>query len=86
MSNISNTRGNKFKMQLTHIHYKTQKHFFSNIIFAILSSLPDDVVLVDSSNIFENRVDKFGLFRILELIGVPTSPELEVVVLSIYSV
>jgi len=28
MSNISNTRGNQYKMQLTHMHYNLQKHFF----------------------------------------------------------
>jgi len=35
MSNISNSRDNKFKMQLTHIHYNIRQHIFSNRILAI---------------------------------------------------
>ena len=59
MSNISNTRGNKFKMQLTHIHYNLRKHFFSNRIIDVWNSLPNDIVSADSTNIFKNRLDKF---------------------------
>ena len=57
--NISNTRGNKFKMQLTHIHYNLRKHFFSNRIIDVWNSLPNDIVSADSTNIFKNRLDKF---------------------------
>ena len=59
MSNISYTRGNKFKMQLTHIHYNLRKHFFSNRIIDVWNSLPNDIVSADSTNIFKNRLDKF---------------------------
>jgi len=52
MSNISNTTGNQFKMHFTHIHYNIRKHFFSNRIIAVWNSLPNDVVSVDSTNIF----------------------------------
>jgi hypothetical protein len=68
MSNISNTRGNKFKMQLTNIHYNILKRFFSNKIIAVLNSLPNDVVLVDSTNIFKNRLDQFLINQDLEVI------------------
>lgn len=59
MSNISYTRGNKFKMQLSHIHYNLRKHFFSNRIIDVWNSLPNDIVSADSTNIFKNRLDKF---------------------------
>ena len=59
MSNISNTRGNRFKMQFPHIHYNIRKYLFSNRIIAIWNSLLNDVVSVHSSNIFKNRLDKF---------------------------
>ena len=59
MSHVSNTRGNKYKLQLTHIHYNLRKHFFSNRIIEVWNSLPNDVVLAESTNIFENRHDKF---------------------------
>ena len=59
MSHVSNTRGNKYKLQLTHIHYNLRKHFFSNRIIEVWNSLPNDVVLAESTNIFKNRLDKF---------------------------
>ena len=44
LSHVSNTRGNIYKMQLTHLHYNLCKHFFSNRIIAIWNSLPNMVV------------------------------------------
>ena len=35
MSHVSNTRGNKYKLQLTHIRYNLRKHFFSNRIIEV---------------------------------------------------
>jgi len=58
MFNIFNTRGNQFKMHLTHIHCNIRKHFFSNRIIAVWM-LPNDVVYVDSTNILKNCVDMF---------------------------
>jgi hypothetical protein len=55
---ISITRGNEFKMKLTHIHYEIWKHSFSDRIFAVWNS-PPNVVVVDLTYIFENRVEKF---------------------------
>jgi hypothetical protein len=66
MSNISNTRGNQLKMQLTHIHYNLRKHFFSNKIIAVWNSLPNDVVSVHSTNIFKNCLDKFWFHQALK--------------------
>jgi len=40
------------KMQLTHIHYNLREHFFSNIIIAVWSSLPNIIVNAESTNIF----------------------------------
>ena len=34
MSHVSNTRGNKYKLQLTHMHYNLRTHFFSNRIIS----------------------------------------------------
>jgi len=31
LSNVINTRGNVYKMQLTHMHYNLHKHLFSNM-------------------------------------------------------
>ena len=59
LSHVSNTRGNMYKMQLTHMHYNLRKHFFSNRIVAIWNSLPNTVVSAESVNIFKNRLDKF---------------------------
>ena len=56
MSSISNTRGNMFKMQLTHTRYNIRKHFFSNRIIALWNSLPNDVVSAVSTNIIKNRL------------------------------
>jgi len=39
-ANVFNTRGNIYKMQLTHMHYNLCKHFFSNRIIAVWNSLP----------------------------------------------
>ena len=59
MSNISYTRGNMFKMQLTHTRYNMRKHFFSNRIIAIWNTLPNDVVSANTTNTFKVRLDKF---------------------------
>jgi len=39
LSNVLNTRGNIYKMQLTHMHYNLREHFFSNRIIAVWNSL-----------------------------------------------
>ena len=44
LSNVSNTRGNIYKMHSTLMHYNLCKHLFSNIIVAIWNSLPNTVV------------------------------------------
>ena len=59
LSHVSNTRGNIYKLQLTHMHYNLRKHFFSNRIVAIWNSLPNTVVTAESTNTFKNRLDKF---------------------------
>jgi hypothetical protein len=59
LSHVSNTRGNIYKMHLTHMHYNLRKHFFSIRVIAIWNSLPNDVVSAESTNIFKSRLDKF---------------------------
>ena len=59
LSNVSNTRGNIYKLQLTHIHYNLRKHFFSIRIVAVWNSLPNSIVNAESTNIFKNRLDRF---------------------------
>jgi len=51
----------------------------------VWNSLPNDVVYKDSSNISKNRLVKFWYNQILNLIGMPTLTELEVVVKSVHS-
>ena len=58
LSHVSNTRGNIYKMQLTHLHYNIPKHFFNRIV-AIWNSLLCMVVSAESTNTFKNRLDKF---------------------------
>jgi len=50
MSNVSITRGNEFKMQLTHIHYNSRKHIFVSRVMDVWNSLPNEVVSADSKN------------------------------------
>ena len=59
LSNVSNTRGNMYKLQLTHVHYNLRKHFFSNRIVAVWNSLPNIIVNAESTNKFKNRLDRF---------------------------
>jgi len=59
MSNVSITRGNQFKMQLTHIHFNLRKHFFTNRAIDVWNSLPNEVVSADSINILKSYLDKF---------------------------
>ena len=79
LSTISNTRGNIYKMQLTHMHYNLRKHFFSNRIIAVWNSLPNVVVSAESTNAFEIVWISSGLIKHLNLIGKLTLPELEAV-------
>jgi ribonucleases P/MRP protein subunit RPP40 len=55
----SKTRGNRHKLNLNHCHYDLRKHFFTNRVVAIWNSLPDNVVDVNSINIFKNRLDSY---------------------------
>jgi len=51
LSYVSNTRGNIYKLQLTHMQYNLRKHLFSNIIVAVWNSLPNIIVSAESTNI-----------------------------------
>jgi len=58
---VSNTRGNIYKMQLTQMHYNSCKHFYSNRTVAAWNSLPNIVVSAGSTNISKNRLDKLWI-------------------------
>jgi len=79
LSNVFNTRGNIYKMQVAHMHYNLRKHFFSSLIelsqyeivfltLLLMQSLLTclKIVWIDS-----------GLIRNLNLIGRMTLLELE---------
>jgi len=61
LPDVSNTRGNMYKLQLTHTHYNLRKNFFSNKIVTVWNSLPNIVVSAESTNIFKSRLDKLWL-------------------------
>jgi len=79
LSNVFSTKGMQliYKMQLTHMHYNLRKHFFSNLIIAVLNSLPNIIVNAESTIIYKIDWIDSGLIRKLNLIGMPTLPELE---------
>jgi len=53
------TRGNSFKLSLSRCTYEIYKFSFNNRIVHLWNSLPDDIVLSSSLNIFKNKLDKF---------------------------
>jgi len=76
-SNVFSTRGNIYKMPLTHMHYNLRKHFFSNIIITVWTSLPNIIVNAEFTNIFKIDWIDSGLIRKLNLIDMLKLPELE---------
>jgi len=56
---VSITRGNKFKLVPQHCKYDLRKHYFTNRVVPIWNSLPNDVVMADTINLFKNHLDKF---------------------------
>jgi hypothetical protein len=57
LSHVSNTRGDIYKLQSTHLHYNLRKHFFSNRTVVIWNSLPNTVVSAESINTFKSRLE-----------------------------
>jgi len=41
------------------MRYNLRKHFFINRIIAVWNSLPNTIVIAESTNIFKNRLDRF---------------------------
>jgi len=67
MSSVSITRGNQFKMQLTHIHYNMQKHFFTDRVIDAWNRLPGEVIsALNIFLIFKSRLDKFWYIQDLK--------------------
>jgi len=53
------SRVNMYKLQKFNCHYNLRKYSFSSRVVNLWNSLPNDVVEVDSINIFKNRLDKY---------------------------
>ena len=59
LNDYVSTRGNDLKLQVLNTRYELRKHFFTCRIIAYWNSLPNEVILADSTNIFKKRLDKF---------------------------
>jgi len=53
------TRGNNFKLVPQHCRYDLRKYYFTTRVVPIWNSLPNDVVMADSTNLFKKHLDKF---------------------------
>jgi hypothetical protein len=58
LSHNALTRGHRFKLFQSHVHYDSRKYFFVNRIISLWNNLPDYVVTADTVNSFKNRLDK----------------------------
>ena len=67
------------KLLVKRCRYELQKNFFSNRIVNMCNSLPDYVVMSDTSNTFKNRLDlmHIGNTEIFYFIIVQPTPELQ---------
>ena len=52
------TRGNNLRLQKHHTRYDL-RNYFNNRVVNLWNSLPNRVVMSDSTNIFKNRLDSF---------------------------
>ena len=59
VNNTINTRGNQYKLYQNRSQYDLRKHFFTNRVVAVWNSLPDNVVMVDSTILFKRQLDCF---------------------------
>ena len=76
---VSNKSGIRYETQSTRIYHNLPKHFFDSTIISAWNSSPDDVVSVESTNNFISF-----LSQDLKFDGMPTLPELEIVVWKYY--
>ena len=51
------------KLLVKRCRYELQKNFFSNRIVNMCNSLPDYVVMSDTSNTFKNRLDLYAHWK-----------------------
>ena len=58
-SNVTITRGNRYKLAIQSVKYDLRKYFFTNRVAPIWNSLPDVVVSAPSVSSFKNRLDKY---------------------------
>jgi len=55
----STTRGNVFKLDKSRAKNDLRKYYFTNRVVNAWNSLPDHVVLSETTNTFKSRLDKF---------------------------
>ena len=53
-----NLKGNDYTLEQKRIYKPECKHFFCNKVVTIWNTLPNNVVLSESLNVFKNRLDK----------------------------
>jgi hypothetical protein len=53
------TRGNDCKLSISRTRYDLRKYSFTNRVVNTWNSLPNYIVLSDTTNQFKNRLDKF---------------------------
>ena len=58
------TRGNNLRLQKHHTRYDLRKYYFNNRVVNLWNSLPNRVLMSDSTNIFKNGT-AFGKVKIL---------------------
>ena len=58
-SNVTSTRGHRFKLKSKRCRLDVRKYFFSQRVVNEWNSLPESVVMSTSVNSFKNSLDKF---------------------------